>query len=393
VYFHDRSLLEELNGGSVLVDPAGIVGADVFPSWFELVAHGPHEVTLDVAVEDVHDALAEAHDLVAGVEFGVHGAGAVLDSGLVEGKTSLSIWAQSVSSTVEIGAVLLEVSVWALNTLAGLAGWGVGIVKASEPEGANVGGERPLTNPDVVLEVLGVADVGTVFVTVLTDVTVDSTPGEVLMSVHDNVLVVIVSEEIVPGVWVEVEGVMEDELDAGLLLLNHCSHVSVELLEQVKVRAPPWLVDWLNGVDSLVVAPSVEETLDGILGPVDVVLVDSEKAAAVIWVDLTHPFAPGVFPVREVVLILPLSSVADTRVVKSVLGSFDGMDIEQDLDVVLLGGIEEPLNLVLGALSAADVGTVGLEGPVTDWDSDDLNISGSHLHKSVLSDPKIPVLT
>ena len=45
----------------------------------------------------------------------------------------------------------------------------------------------------------------------------------------------------------------------------------------------------------------------------------------------------------------------------------DGMHVEQDLDVILLGGVEEPGDLVLGALSAANVWAVWLEGPVSDW--------------------------
>ena len=61
----------------VLVDPALVVGADVAPSGFELVAHRPHELTLNVAVEDVHDAPTEAGDLVIGVVARVDSASAV----------------------------------------------------------------------------------------------------------------------------------------------------------------------------------------------------------------------------------------------------------------------------------------------------------------------------
>ena len=56
------------------------------------------------------------------------------------------------------------------------------------------------------------------------------------MSIHDNIFVVVIIKEIVPGVWVEVEGVVEDELDARLLILDHGSHVSVELLQNVDIR-------------------------------------------------------------------------------------------------------------------------------------------------------------
>ena len=42
------------------------------------------------------------------------------------------------------------------------------------------------------------------------------------------------------------------------------------------------------------------------------------------------------------------------------------MNVEQDLDVVFLGRVEEPCDLILGAISAANVGAVWLEGPVSD---------------------------
>ena len=63
-----------------MVNPAEVIGADVVPSWFELIADGPHEVTLNILVEDGHDALTETHDLVVSVEDGVDSALAILDS-------------------------------------------------------------------------------------------------------------------------------------------------------------------------------------------------------------------------------------------------------------------------------------------------------------------------
>ena len=68
------------------------------------------------------------------------------------------------------------------------------------------------------------------------------------------------------------------------------------------------------------------------------------------------------------------------------------MHIKQDLDVVLLAHVEDPGDLVLGAISAANVGAVRFEGPVADGDSDDLDFSGLHLDEGVLSDPGVPML-
>ena len=350
-------------------------------------------MTLNVAVEDVHDALAEAHDLIVRVEGGVDGASAVLDGGVVAVKTGGAEGAKLLGAgTVEVDAVLGHVTVGALDALALTGGVGVAIVEATKPEGAHIGGEGPLTNPDVVLEVLGVADSATVLVTVGADVTMSTTPGEVLMGVHDNVLVIVIVEKIVPGVGIEVEGVVEDELQAGLLLLHHGADVSVEVLEDIEVRAPPGLVDGLDGVKGGVSTVGVEESLDGILGPLNVVVVDAHVAAGVI-IPLAHPLTEGVLPVREVVLVRPDCPVGETRVVVSVLGSLNGVHVEENLDLVFLGGVEDPLDLVGGTVSAANVRAVGLESPVTDGDTDDLDLSGGHLLEVVLSDPGIPMLT
>lgn len=71
-----------------MVDPAGVIGGDVFPSGLDLVAHGPHEVALNVVVEDIHDTVSEAVDLVIGVEGGVNWALAILDHGLLVAETT-----------------------------------------------------------------------------------------------------------------------------------------------------------------------------------------------------------------------------------------------------------------------------------------------------------------
>ena len=69
------------------------------------------------------------------------------------------------------------------------------------------------------------------------------------------------------------EGVMEDELEVRCLISHHIPHIPVECLKDIEVGAPPWLVDWLDSVDGWVAAPSVKKTLNGVLGPIDVILV------------------------------------------------------------------------------------------------------------------------
>jgi len=174
-------------------------------------------VALNVAVEDVHDAATKTLNLIVGVEARVDGAGAVRDSCVGSTLSSRAIWSKSLSRAVKVDGLLLQVGVWALDALARARSIGIGIVEATKPESANISGEGPLTNPHVVLEIVGVADSATIFITVLADIAVLATPCEVLVGVHHYVLVIIILEQIVPGVWVEVEGVMEDELDVRVL--------------------------------------------------------------------------------------------------------------------------------------------------------------------------------
>ena len=95
------------------------------------------------------------------------------------------------------------------------------------------------------------------------------------MGIHHNVLHVIIREEIVPHVSTEDECIVEDKLQTRLLGLDHLSDVPVEVLQNGKVRVPPWLIDWLDGVESCVVTPLVEETLNGVLGPINGISVDA----------------------------------------------------------------------------------------------------------------------
>ena len=155
-------------------------------------------MALNVVIEDVHDAATKTGNLVVGVVVRVDGASAVLDGRVRAVETVLAIWAQSRSCAVKIDGVLIQVGVWALNTLAGAGSVSVGRVEAAEPKGTDIGGEGPFTNPDVILELFGFADIVAILVAVGANISVLSAPGEVLVSIHDDVLVVIVSEEVIP---------------------------------------------------------------------------------------------------------------------------------------------------------------------------------------------------
>ena len=217
-----------------------------------------------------------------------------------------------------------------------------------------------------------------------------ATPCEVLMSVHDNVLNVVISKEVVPDASIEVECVVEHELQARLLLLHHRSNIAIEILEDVKVGGSPGLVHGLNSVESWMITPSVKETLNGVLGPLDVVVVDGD-ILVVLKVPLAHPFADSL--VAKVVHIDPFGPICETRIVKAILRSLDGMNVEEDLDVILLGHVKEPLDFVLGTLSAANEGAIGLQGPIANGNPNDLNLAVSHHLERIFGDPGIPVIT
>ena len=144
--------------------------------------------------------------------------------------------AQLLGSAVEIDSIILQVRVGALNTLARARGIRVGVIETAQPQSADIGGEGPFSNPDVVFDIVGVAHGAAILITVSANIVVLATPGEVSMGIHDNILMIIVQEEIVPQIAIKVESVVEDELETRLLFLHHLSHISVEALQYVKIR-------------------------------------------------------------------------------------------------------------------------------------------------------------
>ena len=156
------------------------------------------------------------------------------------------------------------------------------------------------------------------------------------------------------------------------------------------MREEPRLIDGLDGVEGLVIAPLGQKTLNRIDSPVNIVLVN-RLVVKVQKVEFTHPLTNG--KVVEDVLAEPLGPVRLARVVIAVLRSFDGVHIEQNLEAVLLGGIQSPLDFILGAVHATHIGAVGLESPVTDGEADNFDLTISHLLEVLLSDPRLPMLT
>lgn len=93
------------------------------------------------------------------------------------------------------------------------------------------------------------------------------------MGIHDDLVGVAIFEERVPAL-AEVEGILEDEVQMGSLLLHHLPDISVEVHKGVTRSCPPWLIDWFEGVHGWMVSPFVKESLSDIFGPLDILLVD-----------------------------------------------------------------------------------------------------------------------
>ena len=139
-------------------------------------------------------------------------------------------------------------------------------------------------------------------------------------------------------------------------------------------------------------SPSVEESLDGVQGPIEVVLVD-RLVTTIVKVPFSHPLADGVLPMGEVPLVCPLSSVGNSRVVVSILRVLDGVNIEENLDSVGLTSVEGPLDVLISTISATNVWSVLFESPVTDWETDDLDLSVSKIFDKIFGDPFFPMLS
>lgn len=73
---------------------------------------------------------------------------------------------------------------------------------------------------------------------------------------------------------------------------------------------------------------------------------------------------------NEVVLIRPSQAILPSRVVKAVLTALDSVDIKKHFDANFSEAIEGPLNLLLGSIHTINIGTIRLESPVSNWDSD-----------------------
>ena len=121
-----------------------------------------------------------------------------------------------------------HVGLRALNALAFVESWGCNVVEAADPSRAVVCRKRPLADPDVILDLLSRLHGACILIAVGLNVVMREPEEHVLVRIYNNILMIIVGEQPVPKKMVEVEGIVEDKLEAGLLLFHHGTDIPVE---------------------------------------------------------------------------------------------------------------------------------------------------------------------
>ena len=105
----------------------------------------------------------------------------------------------------------------------------------------------------------------------------------------------------------------------------------------------------------------------------------------------SHPLSESVAPVLKVGFVKPFSLIGKSRVIESILRSLDGMDVKENLDSMCMSSVEEPLNFIVSSVSATNIWSILLESPVTNWETDDLDLSGSKICNEFFGNPGVPM--
>lgn len=97
-------------------------------------------------------------------------------------------------------------------------------------------------------------------------------PRLVVVSIHNNVFVIIVIKQVVPIIGEVIS--VEHKLHIGIRLVHDIPDISVELVQSIPWSWTPRLVNWFKSVHSWVVTPSIHQLLNVIKSPIDIVIVD-----------------------------------------------------------------------------------------------------------------------
>lgn len=142
------------------------------------------------------------------------------------------------------------------------------------------------------------------------------------------------------------------------------SHVPLLYLQSWDVRIAPGFINGFECDHCWVISPLVEQIsrhLDRIvdIGPVDAAVLASGSVPS------AHPASVQVVPVVEGVVVDPHHISCLSTVVLAVLGVLQPMHVQQHLEVLLVGGVQQPLHSLVRSSSAANLRAVGGERPVT----------------------------
>jgi len=125
----------------------------------------------------------------------------------------------------------------------------VSVIETSKPHSTHIGGERPLSKPDLVFELLSDGSFALVVRAVCVGIISSGVPSLVLVMVNSNFINVIISKEIIPSVRFVMERIVENEMSLWSISLNHLSYLSVEVFKDNQVGVLPWFIDWLESCE------------------------------------------------------------------------------------------------------------------------------------------------
>lgn len=226
-----------------LVDPTHIPSSDIRPFGFNFVMSCPDELTLNVIVIVLENAPGKLLNLSIGEEGRVCPAHAIVN-GLIIHDHILKVfiywhavweesWRRSVKFSFLSPFIFGQVRFGAFNLMARILCKFVAFLESIEPVCAVVGGERPLSEPHIVLNIFGNTSLLLVQITSLCNIVFWwfifwINEGLIVMAVQNDIFVIPVCEEIVPNSRIKSERIMEHEFSLWSVFLDLLSNFSVK---------------------------------------------------------------------------------------------------------------------------------------------------------------------
>ena len=201
---------------------------------------------------------------------------------------------------------------------------------------------------------------------------------------------VIILKKSIPHLWLVVKlGVVENKPAIWIVFFDYLSRLCVPFFENFSYWLELRLVDWLKGIN--LGAPFLHETFMNLKIPFLRSVIDIIVLLCGI-IPVSKPSWGVVFPVGECCAIFtPYYIWSFSTIVVSILWIFHGMDVHQNLDVVLLTSVKKPLNFVLSAVHTPNVWTVRTESPISNWQSNNFNFLLCELFDDFVRIPSIPM--